>query len=105
MLTEDLKSINNGKYMECKRSYCGFVMTDQVNEWFSAAIGKVVVLLHSDLGRLNYITKKNTILCHEGDQAKCFTFDGSMHLINEASVRDLKERVLKKYPESERDLF
>lgn len=74
-------------------------MPDYVNEWFSAAINKKVFVLHSPLDRLNIIPK-TSILRVDGDKAKCFTFDAALHLINEASLRDLKQRVCQKYPES-----
>ena len=78
-------------------------MPDHVNEWFSAAAGCQVVLLHCKLDQLNPNPLKRAILKREGDSAKGFTHDAAIHMVNEASVRDIQARVEQKYPESERD--
>ena len=51
------------------------------------------MLLHSPLDRLNEISKKGAILSRDGDKARCFTFDGAMHIVSEASIADLRGKV------------
>ena len=80
-------------------------MSDFDNYWFSTAMGIEVVLLHSKFDKLNDNPREKAILKREGDKAKCFVFDGAIHLCNEASIRDLTSRVAKKYPESDREKY
>jgi uncharacterized protein YcbX len=56
------------------------------------------VLLHSPLDRLNENSKKRAILKQDGDKARCFTFDGATHILSEASITDLREKVQARYP-------
>lgn len=92
--------VNKGKWMDCKRNYWGYVGPDAVNEWLSTACGRDVVLLYSPLDRLNTINKNyGHPFLQEGDQARAFNFDGALHMIGEASIKDLRARVIKRNPE------
>jgi len=41
---------------------------------------------------------KRHILLKEGDKRKTFTTDAALHIVNKASVEEVKKRVLEQYP-------
>lgn len=60
----------------------GYPYPDDINEWFSTAIGKKVVLLHSSGTRRMPLNPKRHIHMIEGDVRKTFTTDAALHIVN-----------------------
>ena len=76
-----------------KSNHEGHRYPDNVNEWFSTAIGKQVIVLHSAPTKLQEMDPNRYIHMKEGDQRKMFYADAAFSLINKASVDDLRQRV------------
>ena len=51
------------------------------------------------------LNPKRHIHMIEGDTRKTFTTDAALHIVNKASVDDLRKRVLEQYPEGLPDFF
>jgi uncharacterized protein YcbX len=77
----------------------GYKMPEHINEWFSCAIDIECFALHSALDRLKPNKPVKAIMTQEGDQTKTFCSQAPFHLINEASLRDVRERVYKRHPD------
>jgi uncharacterized protein YcbX len=71
----------------------GYLYPDEINLWFSKAIGRKVLLLHSSGARRMPLNPKRHIHMIEGDVRKTFTTDAALHIVNKASVDDLRQRV------------
>ena len=76
-----------------------------INEWFSAAIGRKVLLLHSDITRRQGLNPNRHIHMKDGDIRKTFTTDAALHIVNETSVEELRQRVIDQYPEGLHNLY
>jgi len=74
-----------------------------VNDWFSAAINRQVFALHSASDRERPLDPKRHILLKEGDKRKTFTTDAALHIVNRASVDEVRKRVLEQYPKAVQD--
>ena len=73
-------------------------------DWLSTAIDKKVFVLHSPMQRTNTLNPKR-ILLDRKDCSKTYTTDAAFHIVNEASVRYLRERCLDRYPVEERSQY
>ena len=85
------------------KSHEGYLHSSEVNDWFSAAIDKQVFALHSACDREQLLDPKRHILLKEGDKRKTFTTDAALHIVNRASVDEVKRRVLEQYPKTIQD--
>lgn len=77
----------------------GHQYPDDVNDWFSAAIGKKVIAIHSPGNLQVDLDAKRMLLKQDGDTRKTFTRDAALHIVNVASVDELRRRVWARYPE------
>jgi len=81
----------------------GYLHPNEVNDWFSAAINKQVFALHSACDRERPLDPKRHILLKEGDTRKTFTTDAALHVVNKASVEEVRKKVLAQYPKDVQD--
>lgn len=68
----------------------GYLYPEYINQWFSQAIGKKVMLLHSSGEKKMSLNPKRHIHMTEGDTRKTFTTDAALHIVNKASVDELR---------------
>ena len=73
--------------------YEGYQYPDEVNDWFSAAIERKVVVIHTPSERQTKLNTKRTIMGQETDTRKTFCSDAALHIVNRASVDELRKRV------------
>lgn len=83
----------------------GHQYPDEICNWFSAAINRNVVAVHSAADRQMDLDPKRHILMKEGDTRKTFTTDAALHIVNEASVDELRQRVNDQYPAEEESVY
>ena len=80
-------------------------MPKSVNHWFSLAVELPVFVLYSAPDRIK-LNKPAKVICTKlDDQSKTFLSSAPFHVINEASLRDVKDRVLKRHPGKTSDDF
>jgi hypothetical protein len=99
-LNEDPKKINGGKFLKTLAKHSGFVYPDNISEWFSSAIDRKVYLIHAPADKRNPLPSKQIIHGAKDDFAQAYLLS-ALHIIDEASVRDLRERVAKRHPGEE----
>jgi len=100
-LNVDPKTI--GEYWVGLKGKEGHIYPDKVNKWFSTAIGRDVVLLHSAMDRLLSLLPNRHIHMAQGDVRKTFTTDASFHIVNLSSCKDLQKRVHERHPGEEKN--
>lgn len=72
------------------------------DEWFSKFLGKDVIFLRSAPGFKKEVPNTEQLKWRsEEDCTKGFVSKAAIHIVNEASVRDLREKTLKQYPKEE----
>lgn len=75
-------------------------------KWFTAFLGEPAILMRSAPGFIKGLPRNILRWSTEEDQSKSFLSKAALHIINEASVRDLTKRVLANYPDQkDRDLI
>ena len=94
-----------GPLVECKKNYTGYQFKEFICEWFSAAIDKEVIAIRSPLRRRNENNPKRIILTRPDDLRKTFCTDAAFHLVNKASVDELRQRVKDRHPEGLPNFF
>ena len=82
-----------GPLHQCKK-YAGHRYPPDINLWFSTAIQREVILAHASSTYNKLVAKETQVHSVETDKHRAFTTDAAVHLIAEASVADLKQRVL-----------
>ena len=84
-----------------KFAYEGFKERAEVSEWLSAVLEEDVVIMRAAQNRLTPLEDKQSTLINSQatDVRSGFMIAASLHLINIKSVRDLKEKIAKKYME------
>jgi uncharacterized protein YcbX len=104
MLDVDPTSV--GPWFEGK-AHCGYRYPDEINTWFSTAIETPVILVHSSNDKKNWkqLNAKKHVHMKEGDTRKTFTTDAALHIVNKASVDELRQRVLDNHPEGLQDFW
>lgn len=75
----------------------GIAEGKQFDEWFSKFLGKDVVFLRSAPGFKKGLPMNILKWGSEEDQTKGFVSKAAIHVVNEASTRDLSKRVLAQY--------
>ena len=73
----------------------------EYDKWFSAFLEKEVILLRSPPGFTKGLPRNILKWSQVEDVTKGFVSKAAIHIINEASIRDLRERVLARYPNEE----
>lgn len=68
----------------------GYLYPASVCQWFSVAIGRDLLLLHSSMDRRMSLDPKRHIHMRDGDLRKTFTTDAAFHLVNINSVDELR---------------
>jgi len=68
-----------------------------MNDWISAMVGKKAILMRSPPNRLNPLDANRLIQSIPSDRRKTFTTDASIHMINMASLREVKTRIKQEY--------
>ncbi len=86
----------DGEVIETKKGH-GISEGPEADAWFTAFIGKEVFLLRSAPNWKKDVPQNVLKQTVEGDMTKGFVSKAAIHIINEASVRDLRERVIKKF--------
>jgi uncharacterized protein YcbX len=74
-------------------------MPSHINEWFSCAVNIDCFALHSHIDRVKPNKAVKAIMTQKDDKSKTFCSQAPFHLINEASLRDVRERVYKRHPD------
>lgn len=69
--------------------HIGYVYRDSVNEWFSTAIGRPVLLLHKARAQSKLMNRKEQIHANTADRSRPFTPAG-VSLINDDSIKDIE---------------
>ena len=87
-----------GELIECQKGYSGYKYSEEICKWFSAAIGKDVIVIRSPMIRKSKLNPKRLIY-EKNDLRKTFTTDAAFHIIGKKSVKDLERRVDERYPE------
>jgi len=84
-----------------KFAYEGFKERAEVSEWLSAVLEEDVVIMRAAQNRLTPLEDKQSTLINSQatDVRSGFMTAASLHLINIKSVRDLKDKIAKKYME------
>lgn len=73
----------------------------EADKWFSQFLGKEVILLRSAPNFTKAVPKNVLRQTLDDDQTKGFVSKAAVHIVNEASVRDLRQRVMKKLTDPE----
>ena len=81
-----------GDFVRVDKGYEGYKYPDPVSKWFSAALKIKMIILHSDLNRALCLDPK-TKMALNGDMKKTFCTDSGFHVINKASVDQLRRKV------------
>lgn len=71
------------------------------DKWFSEFLEKEVILLRSAPGFKKELPRNLLKWSKEDDLSKGFVSKAAIHLVNEASTRDLRDRVLARYSDPE----
>lgn len=79
----------------------GMKVGKEFDEWFSSFLGKSVVLLRASPDFKKGLPMNILKWGLNEDQTKGFCSKAAIHIINEASTRDLEKRVLAQYPNEE----
>ena len=82
-----------GPLVECKNDYAGYQFKDSICEWFSAAIDREVIAIRSPLRRRSKLNAKRLLFERPDDLRKTFCTDAAFHVVNKASVDELRQRV------------
>eukprot|EP00347_Sterkiella_histriomuscorum_P014536 403360502 len=90
----------DGEVIETGKGH-GISEGPEADAWFSKFLEKDVFLLRSTPSYMKAVPKKILQQSYDDDMTKGFVSKAAIHIINEASVRDLSERVLKKYTNPE----
>ena len=84
-----------GEVVETKKGH-GISEGPEADRWFSAFLGYDAFLLRSAPNWRKKVPSQALPQTAEGDETKGFVSKAAVHIVNEASVRDLRERVLSK---------
>jgi uncharacterized protein YcbX len=68
--------------------------SDSVNQWLSKVVGFEVLLLRSSPSKLNSVDFSILWTAKKEDLRRNFITAAALHIVNEASTRDLRDRVL-----------
>lgn len=77
----------------------GYKYPKAICDWFSTAIDRPVIFLHSPMTRRMDLNPKRHIHKRDGDLRKTYTSDCAFHMVNQSSVVDLRRRVKESHPE------
>jgi len=81
------------------KKYPGYKYPEDVCQWFSTAIDEDVVVLRSANDHREKMDPKEILYFDKSDGRKAFNGCSALHIINKASVGDLKKRLDKRYPD------
>jgi len=76
--------------VECNRNYRGYKLPDNISKWLSVALKRDAIMIRAQEDRLTPLDPERQIYLKEGDRKKTFTTDAALHMINLASVRELR---------------
>jgi len=90
-----IKKRVEGEVVETKKGH-GISEGPEADKWFTAFLGYDAFLLRSAPNWKKQVPADVLKQTQAGDQTKGFVSKAAVHIINEASVRDLRERVMSK---------
>ena len=94
-----------GPFIECQRDYQGYQFNETIAQWFSAAIDKEVFAIRSQLKRRTRGNPKRLLYDRHDDLRKTFCTDSAFHVVNKASVAELKKRMEDRHPDGLPNFF
>ena len=84
----------NGAYQT--RGFCGYRYPDEICHWFSVAIDREVILIRAASKHRCRARLGKFVAGRKDDQVKSFTSEAPLSIVNDASICDLRNRVLEK---------
>ena len=76
--------------------FCGYRYSDEVCHWFSVAIEREVILIRAGSKQKCRPRMNKFIAGAKRDQVKSFAAEAALNIINDASISELRNRVLQK---------
>ena len=73
----------------------------EADDWFTKALGRPVIFLRASPMNTKKVNQNYLQQSKKDDFIKNFISESAVHVINEASVRDLRQRVANRYQNSE----